>query len=126
MRFILGDGALNVDRFTTSLRRPIKDAAQKGFLIVDDLMAHHAGKVEASTANHTREIELYYRPAYAPGLLKSARGVLRAVQRASRPTSGRWPYVMPPIVGHDIGKFVAANWTFQASPAGQAKGGPSA
>ncbi len=35
MRFMLYDGALNVDRFIIFLRRLIKDAKQKVFLIID-------------------------------------------------------------------------------------------
>ena len=42
MRFMLYDGALDIARFLTFLRRLIKDAAQKVFLIVDNLKVHHA------------------------------------------------------------------------------------
>ena len=40
MRFMFYDGALNADRFIAFLRRLIKDATQKVFLIVDNLRAH--------------------------------------------------------------------------------------
>ena len=66
MRFMLYDGALNAERFLTFLRRLIKDAAQKVFLIVDNLRVHHAKKVKAWVAAHAHEIELFYLPAYAP------------------------------------------------------------
>lgn|ERR671918_828676 len=66
MRFMLYDGALNVDRFITFLRRLIKDAGQKVFLVVDNLKVHHAHKVRAWVASHAHEIELFYLPAYAP------------------------------------------------------------
>ena len=66
MRFMLYDGALNVDRFLTFLRRLIKDAKQKVFLIVDNLRVHHAKKVKAWVVAHIHEIELFYLPAYAP------------------------------------------------------------
>lgn len=66
MRFMLYDGALNVERFLTFLRRLIKDAKQKVFLIVDNLRVHHAKKVKAWVAAHAHEIELFYLPAYAP------------------------------------------------------------
>ena len=52
MRFMLYDGALNVDRFLTFLRRLIKDARQKVFLIVDNLKVHHARKVKAWVESH--------------------------------------------------------------------------
>jgi transposase len=66
MRFMLYDGALDVARFLTFLRRLIKDAAQKVFLIVDNLKVHHAKKVKAWAEDHRHAIELFYLPAYAP------------------------------------------------------------
>jgi transposase len=66
MRFMLYDGALNADRFITFLRRLIKDAGQKVFLIVDNLKVHHAKLVKDWVAAHRHEIELFYLPAYAP------------------------------------------------------------
>jgi len=66
MRFMLYEGALNVDRFITFLRRLIKDAEQKVFLVVDNLKVHHASKVKAWLQSHRHEIELFYLPAYAP------------------------------------------------------------
>ena len=66
MRFMLYEGALNADRFITFLRRLIKDAGQKVFLVVDNLKVHHANKVKAWVERHAHEIELVYLPAYAP------------------------------------------------------------
>lgn len=66
MRFMLYEGALNVDRFIAFLRRLTKDAKQKVFLIVDNLKVHHAKRVKAWLASHAHEIELFYLPAYAP------------------------------------------------------------
>ena len=108
MRFMLYEGALNADRFIAFLRRLTKDAGQKVFLIVDNLKVHKAGKVQAWVESHAHEIELFYLPAYAPDhnpseylnnelkqklrqrpqpgskeeLVKSARSVLRAIQRS--------------------------------------------
>jgi transposase len=110
MRFMLYEGALDVERFLTFLRRLVKDARQKVFLIVDNLKVHHAKKVAAWVASHSHEIALFYLPAYAPEhnpdeylnndlkqelrqkpqpaakeeLTKSARSVLRAIQRSPR------------------------------------------
>jgi transposase len=107
MRFMLYEGALDVDRFIGFLRRLTKDAGQKVFLIVDNLKVHHAKKVAAWVASHSHEVELFYLPAYAPehnpdeylnndlkqalrqkpqprakkDLIESARSVLRAIQR---------------------------------------------
>ena len=108
MRFMLHDGALNADRFIAFLRRLIKDAGQKVFLIVDNLKVHHAKLVKDWVAAHRHEIELFYLPAYAPDhnpdeylnndlkqklrqqpqpaskdeLVKNTRAVLRAIQRS--------------------------------------------
>lgn len=108
MRFMLYDVALNAERFIAFLRRLTKDAAQKVFLIVDNLRVHHAKRVKAWLASHLHEIELFYLPAYAPDhnpdeylnndlkqklrqkpqpaskedLIKNTRTLLRAIQRS--------------------------------------------
>ncbi len=110
MRFMLYEGALNADGFIAFLRRLIKDAGRKVVLIVDNLKVHKAGKVVAWVESHAHEIELFYLPAYAPDpnpseylnndlkqklrqqpqpgskeeLIRSARSVLRAIQRSPR------------------------------------------
>src|SRR4051794_16936956 len=121
MRFMLYEGALNVDRFLAFLRRLIKDAGRKVFLVVDNLNVHHARKVKAWVASHAHEIELFYLPAYAPDhnpdeylnndlkqrlrqrlqpgdkdeLIRSARSVLRSIQRAPERVRA---YFMPEAV----------------------------
>jgi transposase len=108
MRFMLYEGALNVERFLAFLRRLTKDAGRKVFLIVDNLKVHHARKVKAWVASHVHEIELFFLPAYAPDhnpdeylnndlkqalrqqpqpgskdeLVERTRSVLRAIQRS--------------------------------------------
>jgi len=66
MRFMLYQGALNADGFIVFLRRLIKDAGQKVFLIVDNLKVHKAGKVQAWAESHAHAIKLFYLPPYAP------------------------------------------------------------
>ena len=66
MRFKLYKGALNVAIFIDFLKRLIKDAKQKVFLIVDNLRVHHAKAVQDWLAQHKDEIEIFYLPAYAP------------------------------------------------------------
>jgi len=121
MRFMLYDGALNADQFIAFLRRLIKDAGQKVFLIIGNLKVHHANKVKTWAANHAHEIELFYLPAYAPDhnpdeylnndlkqklrrqpqpaskdkLVKNTRAVLRAIQRSPRRIQA---YFKPPAV----------------------------
>jgi hypothetical protein len=68
MRFMLYEGALNVDHFLAFLRQLARNARQKVLLIVDSLKVHHAAKVRAWVASHAHEIKLFYLPAYAPPL----------------------------------------------------------
>ena len=65
MRFRLYKGALNVMIFIDFLKRLVKDAKQKVFLIVDNLR-DHAKAVQDWLARHNNEIEIFYLPAYAP------------------------------------------------------------
>ena len=140
MRFMLYDGALDVARFLTFLRRLIKDAAPKVFLVVDNLKVHHARKVKAWVQSHRHEIELFYLPAYAPEhnpdeylnndvkqklrqkpqsdckdeLLAKTRTVLRAPFSAHRlacaATSGPSPSSTRPDVRYSIGILVSRRW----------------
>ena len=66
MRFMCYKGALNAGLFIVFLRRLIKAADKKVFLIVDNLRVHHAVKVSEWVAAHKDEIALFYLPAYAP------------------------------------------------------------
>lgn len=52
--------------FIDFMKRLIKDAKQKVFLIVDNLRVHHAKAVQEWLAQHKDEIEIFYLPAYAP------------------------------------------------------------
>jgi transposase len=66
LRFMVYKGALNIDLFIQFLKRLIKDARQKVFLIVDNLRVHHAKKVQQWVKEHISEIELFYLPPYTP------------------------------------------------------------
>jgi len=66
MRFMIYKGGLNIGLFLTFLKRLIKDAKRKVFLIVDNLRVHHAKKVKKWIAEHQKKIELFYLPAYTP------------------------------------------------------------
>ena len=66
MRFKLYKGALNVAIFIDFMKRLIKDAKQKVFLIVDNLRVHHAKAVQDWLVRHKVEIEIFNLPAYAP------------------------------------------------------------
>ena len=54
--------------FIKFLKRLIKDANQKIFLIIDNLRVHHAYVVKDWLENHKDEIELFFLPSYSPEL----------------------------------------------------------
>ena len=66
LRFMVYDGALNAAIFLHFLKRLVKDAQRKLFLIVDNLRVHHAKIVMAWVAENTDKIELFFLPPYAP------------------------------------------------------------
>lgn len=66
MRFMCYKGALNAGLFITFLRRLIKGASGKIFLIVDNLRVHRSIKVRQWVAEHSDDIQLFFLPPYAP------------------------------------------------------------
>lgn len=66
LRFMIYDGALNTAIFLRFLRRLIKDADRKLFVIVDDLRVQRADVVMPSVAEHADRITLFYLPPCAP------------------------------------------------------------
>jgi transposase len=66
LRFMVYKGGLKIDLFLTFLKRLIKDAKKKVFLIVDNLRVHHAKRVQQWIKEHLKEIEIFYLPAYTP------------------------------------------------------------
>lgn len=68
MRWRIFDGALNADILIDFLRRLIKGAGKKLFLILDNLRVHHAKPVKAWLAENADAIEVFYLPSYSPEL----------------------------------------------------------
>lgn len=68
MRWRIFDGALNTKILIDFLRRLIKGAPKKLFLILDNLRVHHAKPVKAWLAQHADAIEVFYLPSYSPEL----------------------------------------------------------
>ncbi len=68
MRWKIFDGALNAKILIDFLRRLIKGATRKLFLILDNLRVHHAKPVKAWLADHAAAIEVLYLPSYSPEL----------------------------------------------------------
>ncbi len=68
MRWRIFDGALNTNILIDFLRRLIKGARKKLFLILDNLRVHHAKTVKSWLAEHADAIAVVYLPSYSPEL----------------------------------------------------------
>ena len=68
VRWMVLNGALDSDQLIVFLKRLVKDAKRKVFLILDNLRVHHAKLVKAWLAKHEDEIEVFYLPSYSPEL----------------------------------------------------------
>lgn len=66
LRFMIYDGALNAAIFLIFLRRLVKGAERKLFVIVDNLRVHRAKVVAAWVQANAERMELFYLPPYAP------------------------------------------------------------
>ncbi|BDB30552.1 IS630 family transposase (plasmid) [Cupriavidus sp. P-10] len=77
MRWLVFDGALNSDILINFVKRLVKGAKRKVYLILDNLRVHHSKRVKAWLAEHKREIEVFYRPSYRPELNPGREGLRR-------------------------------------------------
>ena len=68
VRFHLYEGTMNADKLIDFLKRLIKTAKRKVYLILDNLRVHHAYVVKDWLDEHQEEIEVYYLPSYSPEL----------------------------------------------------------
>jgi len=67
-RFMFYTGRMHADRLIDFLKRLVRDAKRKVYLILDNLRVHHAKKVKAWVAERADQIELAYLPSYSPDL----------------------------------------------------------
>ncbi|VAW10729.1 Mobile element protein [hydrothermal vent metagenome] len=66
VRFMTYKGTMNAQRFIVFLKRLLKGADKKIFIILDNLKVHH-GKIVKKWAEENRsEIALFYLPSYSP------------------------------------------------------------
>lgn len=68
VRWMVFDGALDAQTLMEFLRRLIREAQRKVFLILDNLRVHHAKRVREWLAQHAEKIEVFYLPSYSPEL----------------------------------------------------------
>ena len=66
--FQVFEGSFNVKLFLGFLKRLVKQAKRKVFLIVDGHPVHRAKLVQAWRAEHQEEMEIIYLPGYSPEL----------------------------------------------------------
>jgi transposase len=66
VRFMTYSGSMNSQRFIDFLKRLIKGAKKKVFLILDNLKVHHSKPVKTWVEKHKEEIELFFLPSYSP------------------------------------------------------------
>ena len=62
------DGTMNSDTLIKFLKRLIKDAGRKIYLILDNLRVHHSKPVKKWVKEHSDQIELFFLPSYSPEL----------------------------------------------------------
>lgn len=68
VRFMLYGGAMNASLMIKFMKRLIRDAGRKVFLILDNLRVHHGRVVKKWLKEHGDEIEVHYLPSYSPEL----------------------------------------------------------
>lgn len=68
VRFMVYKNRMNSQTFIKFMKRLIKDADRKVFLILDNLKVHHSYIVRDWLKAHENEIELFFLPSYSPEL----------------------------------------------------------
>jgi transposase len=68
MRWKIFEGALNSDILIDFMRRLVRDASRKIYLILDNLRVHHSKPVKAWLARHKTGLEVFFLPSYSPEL----------------------------------------------------------
>jgi transposase len=68
VRFMIYKGSMNARTFLKFVKRLIRDATQKIFLILDNLRVHHSYVVKEWLEEHKQQIELFFLPSYSPEL----------------------------------------------------------
>ena len=68
MRWRIFSGALDAGILIDFLKRLIRNAPRKIFLILDNLRVHHASVVQQWLAENADKIEVFHLPSYSPEL----------------------------------------------------------
>lgn len=68
VRFMMYRESMTSDMLITFMKRLIKDAERKVYLILDNLKVHHSKKVTEWIESNREKIEVFYLPSYSPEL----------------------------------------------------------
>ena len=68
VRFMIYKNTMNSQTMIKFLKRLVKDADRKVFLVLDNLRVHHSYKVRDWLSEHEDQIELFFLPSYSPAL----------------------------------------------------------
>lgn len=68
VRFMVYENKMNAQTLIKFMERLVKDSEKKIFLILDNLKVHHSYVVKDWLAEHKKEIEVFFLPAYSPEL----------------------------------------------------------
>ena len=68
VRFMIYDGTMNSQMMIKFMKRLIKDAGRKVYLILDNLRVHHSKIVKDWVTRHEDRIALFFLPSYSPEL----------------------------------------------------------
>lgn len=68
VRFMIYQNNMNAQTLIKFMRRLVKDAGKKVFLILDNLRAHHSKAVKKWLGKHKKQIEAFFLPSYSPEL----------------------------------------------------------
>jgi len=68
LRFMLYERSMTARVLLKFMKRLIKDAGRKVFLVLDNLKVHHANLVRRWLEKHQDKIEVFYLPSYSPEL----------------------------------------------------------
>jgi transposase len=68
VRFMIYNDRMNADTFIKFMKRLIRDADRKIFLILDNLRVHHSYKARDWLQEHKHQIEVFFLPSYSPEL----------------------------------------------------------
>jgi len=66
--WMIVEGTVNTDKFIEFLKRLVRSAPRKVYLILDNLRVHHSNPVQEWAKSKSEKIRIFYLPPYSPDL----------------------------------------------------------